>query len=256
MLQFCNKKQKEIDVIRLNSDLGEGFGAYKMGDEELIMPHIDMANIACGFHAGDPITVQKTINLALKHNVSIGAHPSYPDLVGFGRRSMKCSFEEIEAFVIYQIGALSSLTRANGGKIEYVKPHGALYNDMMRDDGIIEAIMRGVSRFDNSLKLMILSTLKNSHYESLAKKYGINLYYEVFADRAYKDDGFLVPRSQENSVLHVEDDILKRLDMLQKNGVLMSINSVELPLKADSLCVHGDNPEAIRLVKSIRENLV
>lgn len=242
-------------MIRLNSDLGEGFGAYKMGDEEAIMPHIDMANIACGFHAGDPVTIKKTICLALKYGVNIGAHPSYPDLVGFGRRSMKCSNEEIEAFVIYQCGALSGLVKANGGEVKYVKPHGALYNDMMRNDEIFTSIVKGVNKFDKSLKLMVLSTSQNSHFEKIANDFDIKLLYEVFADRAYTNEGFLVPRSQKGAVLHESNEVLKRLDKLKKSNTLLSIEGKEIYLKTDSLCVHGDNPQAINLVKKIKENL-
>lgn len=242
-------------MIRLNSDLGEGFGVYKMGDEEAIMPLIDMANIACGFHAGDPLTLQKTLQLAVKHGVSIGAHPSYPDLVGFGRRSLTCKAEEIEAFVIYQCGALRAMAKANGGDIEYVKPHGALYNDMMQDDGIFEAIINAISRYDKSLKLMILSTPKNDHYVSLAEQKGVDLLFEVFADRAYTDEGYLVSRAKEGAVLHSDEAVVSRLKSLQEYGYLKSINGKNLPLKADSLCVHGDNEKAVSLVKSLRKIL-
>ncbi len=241
-------------MIKLNCDLGEGFGVYEMGNEELIMPHIHMANIACGFHAGDPKTLQKTINLAIKHGVSLGAHPSYPDLVGFGRRSLKCHMDEIEAFTIYQIGALQGLAHANGGELSYVKPHGALYNDMMKDEGILKAILKAVSKFDG-LDLMILSTCKNDYFENLALSFGVNLLYEVFADRAYTKEGFLVPRSQKGSVLHDKKEVLKRLNQLQTKGSLQSIDGKEIFLKVHSLCVHGDNPSAIELVKSLKENL-
>lgn len=242
-------------MIKLNSDLGEGFGIYSLIDEEMLMPYIDMANIACGFHGGDPKTIQKTVQLALKYDVQIGAHPGYPDLVGFGRRSLKCEFDDIEAFVIYQIGALNGLVRANKGKISYVKPHGALYNDMMRDEGVFEAILSAISRYDKELKLMILSTSKNSHFEELATRYGVDLIYEVFADRAYTNDGFLVPRTQKGASLHVKDDVVKRLVQLQENSSLQSIDDKEIFLKTHSLCVHGDNPEAIELIKSLREKL-
>lgn len=242
-------------MIRLNSDLGEGFGVYKMGDEEAIMPHIDMANIACGFHAGDPLTLQKTLQLAVKHSVTIGAHPSYPDLVGFGRRSLTCKAEEVEAFVIYQCGALRAMAEANSGDIEYVKPHGALYNDMMQDDSIFEAIVSAISRYDKSLKLMILSTPKNDHYQELAYQKRIELLFEVFADRAYTDDGYLVPRSQEGAVLSSHEEVVARLKTLQQNGYLKSINNKTLNLQTDSLCVHGDNEKAVSLVRHLRETL-
>ncbi len=242
-------------MIRLNCDLGEGFGVYSLGDEELIMPYIQMANIACGFHAGDPLGLQKTINLALKYNVTMGAHPSYPDLVGFGRRSLKCEPEEIEAFVIYQIAALQGLVNAQNGYLDYVKPHGALYNDMMKDESIFQAILKATYKFRN-LKLMILSTCKNAQFQNMADKFGVKLIYEVFADRAYTSEGFLVPRTQKGSVLHNKNEVIARLKQLQNKGSLQSIDGKEIFLQADSLCVHDDNPEAIELVKSLKENLI
>lgn len=237
-------------MIKLNCDLGESYGNYKIGNEETIMPLIDMANIACGFHAGDPLTLQKSVELAKKHNVEIGSHPAYPDLVGFGRRSLKCSFEEIEAFTMYQCGALSAF-----GEISYVKPHGALYNDMMKDDEIFKAILSAIKKFGKDLKLMILSTPNNSKYEKIASGFGISLLFEVFADRAYTNDGFLVPRTQKGAVLHSSSEVVQRLEQLQTKGSLNSIDKKEIFLQTDSLCVHGDNPEAIKLIKLLRENI-
>lgn len=242
-------------MIKLNSDLGEGFGVYSINDESNIMPYIDMANIACGFHAGDPLTIQKTVLLALQNGVEIGAHPGYPDLVGFGRRSLKCKSEEIEAFVIYQIGALNALVMANGGVATYVKPHGALYNDMMQNDEIFISILRAIDKYDKNLKLMILSTSNNKKYEKIASKYGVKLMYEVFADRAYTKDGFLVPRTEYGAVLSSHEEVEDRLIQLIKDKTLTSIDNITLTLQADSLCVHGDNEEAIALVKSLREIL-
>ncbi|WP_458700477.1 5-oxoprolinase subunit PxpA [Sulfurospirillum sp. 1307] len=239
--------------MKLNCDLGESFGSWKMGEDELIIPLIDMANVACGFHASDPLVMQKTVKLLKENGVQIGAHPGYPDLVGFGRRSLKCSFEEIEAFVIYQIGALSGVCKSLGTKVEYVKPHGALYNDMMRDEVVLKAIMSAISKIDNSLKLMILSTTKNSYYEKLAKEFGIGLIYEVFADRAYTNEGLLVPRTQEGAVIHDLHVVLDRINLLKKEGKLISIDGSEIELRADSMCVHGDNKEAVAFVKALRE---
>jgi UPF0271 protein len=241
--------------MKLNCDLGESFGAWKMGLDEEIMPFIDSANIACGFHASDPMTMLKTVKLALKNGVHIGAHPGYPDLVGFGRRSMKCSQEEIEAFVIYQISALVGIAKTCGGKVEYVKPHGALYNDMMANEAVFNAILKAVSAYDKTLKLMILSSSKNENYEALAKSYGIGLIYEVFADRAYTKEGFLVPRTTPNSVLHDAEVIKKRIELLQTKGELETIEKEHIKIKADSMCVHGDNEQALNLVKSLREYL-
>jgi len=239
-------------MIRLNCDLGESFGPWKMGMDEAVMPHIDLANIACGFHASDPITMQRTVALAKTHNVTIGAHPGYPDLVGFGRRSMVCKPEEISAFVIYQIGALSAIAAAEGMRVSYVKPHGALYNDMMAHEYIFLAILKAISDYDNSLKLMILSSSKNERYTKLASDLGVELLYEVFADRAYTDDGFLVSRAKEGALIHSADIVKERIDLLHKEGALISENGKKIPLKADTLCVHGDNQKALDLVVALR----
>lgn len=241
--------------MKLNSDLGESFSVYQMPNEKQIMKHIDMANIACGFHAGDPLNLQKSVSMAVHYGLEIGAHPSYPDLVGFGRRSMKCSHDEIEAFVIYQCGALNAIALANGGRISYVKPHGGLYNDMMRDEAVLSAILSAIAKYDNTLPLMILSTSKNAHFEKKAKQYGVKLLYEAFADRAYTNEGFLLPRSQKGAVLHKKDDVLKRVKMLVQKGIIESIDGKKLPLKVDALCVHGDNKEALELVKAIKKSI-
>ena len=237
----------------LNCDLGESFGSWSMGEDEAIIPLLDMANIACGFHASDPLVMSKTVKFVKEHGVTIGAHPGYPDLVGFGRRSLKCSFGEIEAFVVYQVGALAGVCKTYDVPVEYVKPHGALYNDMMKNDEIIKAIMSAISKYDKNLKLMILSTKNNAHYESLASEFGITLIYEVFADRAYTKDGFLVPRTMEGAVIHDLQVVLDRISLLKSEGKLVTIDGQKIDLKADSMCVHGDNAEAVAFVKSLRE---
>ncbi len=242
-------------MIKLNCDMGESFGAWKMGLDEDIMPLIDMSNIACGFHASDPITMDRTVKLAFKNSVVIGAHPGYPDLVGFGRRDLKCSSEEIEKFVLYQVGALEAICKANGAKIEYVKPHGALYNTMMRDIEVFKALIKSISTYDKNLKLMILSSSKNAEYEKVAKELGVSLLFEVFADRAYMDDGSLMPRSMPNAVLSSSEEVIERLEFLLKNGAIKSYVGKELELKVDCICVHGDNAHALSIVKAMREYL-
>ncbi len=241
--------------MKLNCDAGESFGSWKMGLDEAVLPYVDMANFACGYHAGDPQIMDKSIKLALKHGVSIGAHPAYPDLMGFGRRSLACSLDEVEAMVIYQIGALYGFVKANGALLEYVKPHGGLYNDMMKDVRIFRAVATAVSRFDKNLKLMVLSMVDTKPYEAIAQELGLELIYEVFADRAYDDNGLLVPRSQKGSVLHDVDAVIARLRLLQNEGVLETMSGKRIALKADTLCVHGDNEEAITLVKTLRESM-
>ena len=231
--------------------MGESYGAHKVGLDELVMPYIDMANLACGFHGGDPHTMQQSIALAKKHSVTIGAHPSYPDLVGFGRRSMKCSSDELESIVLYQIAALDGMCKAQGVQVSYIKPHGAMYNDMMQDSLLFEAIVKAIARYTSSLKLMILSTVDNKTYETIALKHGITLLYEVFGDRAYTSDGYLVPRSYEGALLHSSKEVKERLKQLQTTGTISAIDGTTLALKVDTLCVHGDNKEALSLVKAL-----
>lgn len=232
--------------------MGEGFGIYNLGLDDDIMPYIDMANLACGFHASDPVVMHRSIKTALNHEVEIGAHPSYPDLSGFGRREMKCSTEEIVAFVIYQCGALDAICRTYGKRVTYLKPHGALYNAMMKDMEVFKAICKAVSKYDKSIKLMILSNADNEKFTNIAKKYGIKLLFEVFADRAYNDDGSLVKRGEKGAVLSSSKKALKRAKLLFTKGVIKSINGKKLKLKADTLCVHGDNKSALKLIKALR----
>ncbi|CAA6815878.1 MAG: Lactam utilization protein LamB [uncultured Sulfurovum sp.] len=233
--------------------MGEGFGAYSMGLDEKIMPYIQMANLACGFHASDPVTMHKSIKLCKEHNIQIGCHPSYPDLVGFGRRDMTCTPEEIVSFVLYQLGALSALCKSYDVEVKYVKPHGALYNAMMRDENIFRSIAKAIAKFDTQLKLMVLSSSKNDDYATIAQKYNISLLYEVFADRGYTDEGFLVPRSEKNAVITEKEEVLQRAKQLMKKGSLKSINGKKLKLKVDALCVHGDNKSALKLIKSLHK---
>lgn len=240
----------KYEQLKLNCDMGE---ALDVNLDEQIMPYIDMANLACAFHAGDPVTMHKSIKHAKANDVEIGAHPSYPDLEGFGRREMQCSTEEIVSFVIYQCGALDALCQSYDVKISYIKPHGALYNTMMKDMEVFKAIAKAVSKYDKNIKLMILSTTQNEKFATLASKYGVSLLYEVFADRAYQDDGSLVPRSKKGAVLHSVDEVLKRANLLQEEGVIESINGNKLPLQADTLCVHGDNNQALTLIKALTQ---
>ena len=241
--------------MKLNCDAGESFGSWKMGLDEAILPYVDMANFACGYHAGDPVITDRSIKLALKHNVIIGAHPAYPDLMGFGRRFLACSVDEVEAMVIYQIGALYGFIKANQATLTYVKPHGGLYNDMMKDLRIFKAVATAVSRFDKTLKLMVLSMVDTTAHEKIAKELGVELLYEVFADRAYNDNGLLLPRSQPGAVLHDVNAVIKRLELLQTKGLLETISGQKIALRADTLCVHGDNEEAVNLVKTLRKSM-
>ena len=242
-------------MIKLNCDMGESFGIWKMGEDELIMPHISMANLACGFHSSDSMTMSKSVQLAVQHGITIGAHPSYQDLVGFGRRSMNCSSSEITAIILYQLGALSGFCKAYGTKVSYIKPHGALYNDMMKDENIYKAILSAISSFDKSIKLMILSTPNYEEFAKIASEYGIELIYEVFADRNYNDDGSLVSRTKENAVVHDENDVIQRVQILSNDGYINSINGKKLFIKADTICVHGDGKNALSFIKALKKVL-
>ena len=241
--------------IKLNCDMGESFGIYKMGFDEQIMPFIDMANLACGFHSSDALTMHESVSMAKKEGVTIGAHPAYQDLVGFGRRSMSCTSDEIKSIILYQIGALNIFCTVHDTNISYVKPHGALYNDMMKDEKIFRAILDAISSFDVSIKLMILSTPNNKIFDLIALEYNIKLIYEVFADRNYHDDGSLVARSDENAVIHEVELVKERISTLQENGYLTSINDKKLYIKADTICVHGDNEKALEFIKLLKNLL-
>ncbi len=236
--------------MKLNCDLGELTG--KDNQDALIMPYIDQANIACGFHASTPEIMQATVALAIKHQVTIGAHPGYPDKANFGRVSMQLSEQQLIACLHYQIGALQAICQVQGSKVSYVKPHGALYNDMMADPEILRTICQAIAQLDNSLPLMIQAHPDNAKHQVIAKQYHIKLWFEAFADRAYQDDGLLVPRAQPNSVLATEQQVLSRVSELVNSGQLSSINKEKLTLKVDTLCVHGDNAKAVNLVKAIR----
>ncbi len=241
--------------IKLNCDMGESFGIWKMGLDNEIMPYIDMANLACGFHASDALTMNKSVSLAKENGVIIGAHPGYQDLVGFGRRSIACSNEEISSIVWYQVGALNAFCKVHDTKVTYVKPHGALYNDMMKDANIFNAILNAISSYDKNIKLMILSSPKNEEYATIAKIYNISLLYEVFADRNYNDDGSLVSRSENNAVIHDEKEVITRVKNLKEKGTLNSVSGKELALKVDALCVHGDTKNALEFIKILRKEI-
>ncbi len=241
--------------MKLNCDMGESFGPWPMGNDEQVMPYLNMANIACGFHASDPVNMDITIKLALKYSVEIGAHPGYPDLVGFGRRSMKCSLDEIRKMVIYQTGALQALCQSNGTDLTYVKPHGMLNNDMMRDDDLIESIMQAISDYNRELDFMIVATPRWQHHHEIAKKYGINLLYEAFADRLYDDDGQLTPRAVENAVHDHPATITEQVKHF-KEGFVITRSGKEIDIHADCVCIHGDNSASIQAAPQIQELLV
>lgn len=237
-------------TMKLNCDLGESFGMWKMGLDEQVMPHIDMANIACGFHAGDADVMASTLSLAKKHKVTIGAHPSYPDKQGFGRRSMAMSEKELTNCLHYQIAAIDGMAAVHGLTLEYVKPHGALYNDMMREEHTLNIVMQAVARYPKPLKLMILATNQATKHKALASELGIELILEAFADRQYTDEGKLVSRALAGSVLE-KPALLKQVKQLIEHGTVTTRSGQQLTLQADSLCVHGDNDAGIALIQEI-----
>ena len=235
----------------LNCDLGESFGSWTMGLDAQVMPHIDQANIACGFHAGDPLTIQQTLELAGAHGVSIGAHPAYPDMVGFGRRSMNCSTEEIIASLHYQIAALEGMALAAGLALSYVKPHGALYNDMMANTAVRSAIMRAMAAYHRPLALMLQATAESEVHRDQAQTAGIELLFEAFADRCYDDDGSLLSRRLPGAV-HNRERMLAQVKQLRNEGSVTTVSGNILPLQVDTLCVHGDNLEGVQAIEAIR----
>ncbi|CAD5244660.1 LamB/YcsF family protein [Thermococcus camini] len=238
--------------VDLNSDLGESFGRYKLGLDEEVMNHITSANVATGWHAGDPIVMRRTVRLAKEKGVAVGAHPGYPDLLGFGRRYMKLTPEEARNYILYQIGALYAFTKAEGIELQHVKPHGALYNALVGEEKLARAVIEGIADFDKNL---IFVALSGSRPAEIAGEMGVKVAHEVFADRAYNPDGTLVPRSQPGSVIHEEEEIAERVISMVKEGRVKAINGEWVELKADTICVHGDNPKAVEIAKHIREVL-
>ena len=237
--------------LTLNCDLGESFGSWKMGMDEAVMPHIHQANIACGFHAGDAIIMRKTLEMAKANGVSVGAHPAYPDLQGFGRRSMNCSHDEIVAYVQYQVSALEGMAYNMGLKMDYVKPHGALYNDMMANDKVRAAVMQAVAEQKTKPALMLQAVPENELHQQEAEKLGLSLHFEAFADRCYDDDGKLLSRSKPGAV-HTREKMMAQVKQLCDEGTATTVSGHTLPLLANTLCVHGDNEAGVQAIADIR----
>lgn len=235
----------------LNCDLGESFGNWTMGMDADVMPYLDQANIACGFHAGDPLTMQKTLLLAASHGVSIGAHPAYPDLVGFGRRTMALTPQELTATLHYQIAALDGMAATAGLSVDYVKPHGALYNDMMANDDILSTVLSSIANYPKPLRLMLQGTARADTHRELATSAGVDLWFEAFADRCYDDDGRLLSRRLPGAV-HSRERMLEQVQQLATAGTVTTVSGKELKLAIDTLCVHGDNAEGVQAIKEIK----
>ncbi len=238
--------------VDLNSDLGESFGAYTIGLDEEVIVHVSSANIACGYHAGDPLVMDRTVAAAKAAGVAVGAHPGFPDRMGFGRRNMACTPEEVRAYVQYQLGALKAFTTAHGVPLQHCKPHGALYNMAAKDPALAEAIVQAIQEVDPQV---ILLGPSGSALLTAGRKAGLRVASEVFADRAYLWDGSLVPRSLPGAVIHDRDTAIQRSIRMVKEGMVTAINGEEVSITADSICVHGDNPSAVEFVRTIRAAL-
>ncbi len=238
--------------VDLNSDLGESFGAYQIGRDSEIIPLVSSANVACGFHAGDPTVMAKTARLCREHEVAIGAHPGFADLQGFGRRNMSLSPEDAKNLVVYQLGALDAFCKAEGIRLQHVKPHGALYNMAGKDPALAQAICRGIYEVNPE---WILLGLAGSQMLVKAKEIGLRYASEVFADRAYEDDGSLVARTKPGAMIHDEDQAVSRVIGMIRTGSVTSINGNTIEMQADSVCVHGDSEKALLFVKKIRAAL-
>jgi len=240
-----------MPVIDLNSDIGESFGVYLYGADEAILPHITSANIACGFHAGDPSTMARTVAAAARLGVAIGAHPGYPDRLGFGRRDMEIDPAEVEAYLIYQIGALAYFARAAGQRVHHVKPHGAMYNRAAKDVTLAAAIARAIAKVDPGL---LVYAQPGSVLAAECQKAGLNVAYEAFADRAYNPDGTLVSRSRPGAVLSPEKAADQAL-RIASEGKVLAVDGSMVAVPANTLCIHGDTPGAADVARSVRIRL-
>lgn len=246
---YGNEDMKYIDI---NCDLGESYGHARVGHDEVLMPMLSSANIACGFHGGDPATMHRTVRLAQSHGVSIGAHPSYPDLAGFGRRRMDLTPQEVYDCMLYQIGALSGFVRAAGERLRHVKPHGALYNEAARNPEVAAAIVNAILYFDRDL---ILFGPAGSEMEAAAQQSGIQFFREIFADRTYLADGSLTPRSHSSSMINEPSEAIRQLDDILLRGVVTSVDGHQIPMSGDTVCIHGDGPHAFDILSSLHRHL-
>jgi UPF0271 protein len=239
-------------AININADLGEGYGAYTMGDDEALLGIVASANIACGFHAGDPMVMARTVRQAIKNGVSIGAHPGFNDLGGFGRRPIPTSPAETEALVAYQIGALAAIAAANGGRVSHVKPHGALSNMAAVDDGLAGAIARAIHCVDREL---IFLAVAGSAMARAGRAAGLNVAEEAFADRTYDDDGNLTSRKRPDALIRDSAAAVAHVLRMIEEGALVSVSGKRIPARIDSICVHGDEPTAVAVARAVRAGL-
>jgi UPF0271 protein len=243
---------KQID---LNCDMGESFGAYQMGADDEVMPHITSANIACGWHAGDPMVMDRTIRMAIAHNVNTGAHPGYPDLMGFGRRPMNLTPVEIRNYIIYQVGALQGFCNVHNTRVSHVKPHGSLYLKAVENEDIAKSIAEGIVSVSSDIAFIALAGEKGKIMAKVGEEFGLRVIYEAFPDRAYTPDGNLAPRGQEGSVKTDPSEIAERALMMAEEGKIVDTSGNIIEIEIETLCLHGDTIHAGTLVRTIRKTL-
>ncbi|MBC8986724.1 LamB/YcsF family protein [Pedobacter sp. N36a] len=239
--------------VDLNCDMGEGFGAFDIGNDAAIMPFVSSVNIACGWHAGDPAVMKRTVRLAISHGVAIGAHPGLPDLQGFGRREMAITPEEAQDMVIYQVGALDAFVKTEGGKLHHVKPHGALYNMAAKDKAFAEAIAIAIYKIDPGL---ILYGLSGSELVLAGERTGLKVANEVFADRTYQPDGSLTSRKQPDALITDHFLAVAQVVQMVKAGTVLSAQGTLVPIQADTICIHGDGNSALTFAEQLQKRLL
>ena len=243
---------RQIDI---NGDMGESFGVYRLGSDEEMIKYVSSANLACGFHAGDPLVMRKTVALAKRHGVAIGAHPGFPDLMGFGRRTLNATQEEIENYVLYQIGALKVFVEAEGLKLQHVKPHGAIYNMAMEEENVARAVVDAITEVDPSLIYLVLGGSKGEMMERIAREVGLKIAREGYPDRAYLPQGTLVPRRQPGAVIEEPDEIAERAIKMVTEGKVSAVDGAVIDLPVHTLCFHGDNPAAVRTLQEVQQKM-
>jgi UPF0271 protein len=243
---------RHMATVDLNCDMGESFGPWRMGDDAAVLPHVTSASIACGFHAGDPMTMYRTVSAALAHGVAVGAHPGLPDLAGFGRRAMAVQPVDVYAMVVYQVGALAAFARSQGARLAHVKPHGALYNMAAADADLADAIAQAVDAVDPELALFGLA---GSHLLHAAEARGLRAVSEVFADRHYMPDGSLVPRARPDAMVTDEAQATARAVRMAREGRVTAVDGSDIAVRADTICIHGDGPHAVAFARGLRAAL-
>ena len=241
-----------MKAIDLNCDMGESFGNYKLGLDEEVIKYISSANVACGFHAGDPMVMEHTVKMAKMNHVAVGAHPGFPDMMGFGRRELAASNEEITNYIIYQVGALSAFAKANQTNLHHVKPHGKLYSMSWKSEEIAMATAMGIAKVDPALIYLVMAGPKGDFAVKAGERFGLKMAREAFPDRAYLPDGSLVPRGQKGDVIHDSEEVVARAVKMASENKITAIDGTTIEMRIDTICVHGDNPSAIGIVKDMK----